>query len=137
MLNGAYIALSGNSPDYFGGKADKDVDPNAISCPFDTYEVGQRAEDFHTVTWTAPGDKPRVQVSRGSLIPKEVCKWAIEETERWAAENGSWTSQRHAQAATTDLPVKDVPKLLEWFNEKLEMTLFPMLRAVSRKDPIC
>ena len=34
-----------------------------------------------------------------------------------------------AQAATTDLPVKEIPELLEWFNEKLATTLFPMLAA--------
>lgn len=129
MLHGAYVALAGNSAEYFGGSPTKEVDPNALQCPFDTYEVGQPAEDFRTVTWTAPGDRPRVQVSQAPLIPKEECTWAIEETERWAAENGGWTNARHAQAATTDLPVKDVPKLLEWFNEKLETTLFPMLAS--------
>ena len=41
---------------------------------------------------------------------------------------GGWLSARHAQAATTDLAVKDVPELLAWFNVRLEDTLFPMLQ---------
>lgn len=107
------------------------VDPGASKCPFDTYEVGQPAEDFRTVTWTAPGDRPRVQVSQGprSSPRRKQCAWAIEETEKWAAENGGWTNARHVQAATTDIPIKDVPQLLEWFNKKLETALFPMLAA--------
>ena len=128
-LHGAYIALAGDSADYFGGAARKEIDPIALECSFDIYEVGQPAGDFRSVTWTALGDKPRVQVSQAPLIPQDECAWAIEETETWAAANGGWTSARHAQAATTDLAVKDVPKLLEWFNEKLETTLFPMLAA--------
>ena len=131
MLSGAYTAISGHSAKYFGGPlpADKAVDPNAISCEFDTYDVGQKAEDFRTVSWTARGDKPRVQVSKGPLLPKEECAKAIEIAEAHAARHGGWTSSRHTQAATTDMPVKDIPELLDWFNDKLATTLFPMLAA--------
>ena len=131
MLSGAYTAISGHSAKYFGGPLPdgKTVDPNAISCEFDTYDVGQKAEDFRTVSWTARGDKPRVQVSKGPLLPKEECAKAIEIAEAHAASHGGWTSSRHTQAATTDMPVKDIPELLGWFNDKLATTLFPMLAA--------
>ena len=128
MLHGAYVAVAGHSDRYFGGDP-SGVDPAATDCPFDTYEVGQPAEDFRTVSWTARGDRPRVQVSKGPLLPRDECAWAIEEAERHANENGGWTSARHTQAATTDMPVKDIPKLLDWFNAKLETTLFPMLAS--------
>ena len=131
MLGGAYTAISGHSAKYFGGPLpdDKAVDPNAISCEFDTYDVGQKAEDFRTVSWTARGDKPRVQVSKGPLLPKKECAKAIEIAETHAASHGGWTSSRHTQAATTDMPVKDIPELLDWFNDKLATTLFPMPAA--------
>jgi len=131
MLGGAYTAIAGHSAHYFGGALPPDlsVDPNAATCPFDTYDVGQRAEDFRTVTWTARGDRPRVQVSRGPLLPRDECARAIELAEEHASRSGGWTSSRHTQAATTDLPVKAIPELLEWFNAKLATTLFPMLAA--------
>ena len=131
MLSGAYTAIAGHSAKYFGGPlpANKSVDPDAVSCEFDTYDVGQKAEDFRTVSWTARGDRPRVQVSKGALLPREECAKAIEIAEAHAASHGGWTSSRHTQAATTDMPVKDIPELLDWFNDKLATTLFPMLAA--------
>eukprot|EP00961_Rhodomonas_salina_P248834 3363215-Rhodomonas_salina.2 len=127
MMSGAYVSIAGQSSLYFGGETSRPEDPNARLCPFDTYEVGQPVMDFRTVSWST---NPRVQVSSAPLISKEECARAIQDTENWAAENGGWMSDRHVQAATTDLAVKDVPKLLHWFNEKLETLLFPML--VSR-----
>ena len=49
--------------------------------------------------------------------------------EKRAEEMGGWQKARHAQAATTDMNVKDVPEILEWFNARLKSTLFPMLAS--------
>mmetsp|Transcript_35860 Transcript_35860/g.107049 ORF Transcript_35860/g.107049 Transcript_35860/m.107049 type:complete len:339 (-) Transcript_35860:469-1485(-) len=127
MLSGAYTAIAGHSAEYFGGSPARGADPRALDCPFDTYEVSQEAEDFRTVSWTGRSDRPRVQVSREPLLPRDECARAIEIAEEHAANHGGWTSSRHAQAATTDMPVKDIPELLEWFNSRLETHLFPML----------
>ena len=70
----------------------------------------------------------RVRVEGGAHPPAE-CARAIEVAEARAAETGGWTGARHAEAATTDMALKDVPELLEWFNGRLKSTLFPMLAA--------
>jgi hypothetical protein len=136
MLSGAHVALAGHSSHYFGGmpstksvENENEYNPNEFE--FDTYEVNQKAEDFRTVSWTARNDRPRVQVTSSSpLLPKQECVRAIEMAEEHAANTpGGWTSSRHTQAATTDIPVKDIPPLLNWFNDKLESTLFPMLAS--------
>lgn len=79
MLGGAYTAIAGHSAKYFGGALPEDRSVmDASKCPFDTYEVNQPAEDFRTVSWTARSDKPRIQVSKGPLLPKEECAKAID-----------------------------------------------------------
>ena len=68
-----------------------------------------------------------VHVSKHPIIAPDECAKAIQIAEDWAAANGGWLSNRHASAPTTDMAIKDVPPLLEWFNERLEKSLFPML----------
>ena len=129
MLSGAYTALAGHSSSYFGGPATQPIDPQATQGEFDVYEVNQDIEDFRTVEWTARSAVPLIHVSKDALIPKDECLKAIQIAEEYAANQGGWTSSRHTQAATTDLPIKEIPELLEWFNDKLERFLFPMLAS--------
>ena len=46
------------------------------------------------------------------IIPKvytpDICKWIVEEGEKHASKNGGWTTRRHKNYPTTDLPVKDI-----------------------------
>jgi hypothetical protein len=70
-----------------------------------------------------------VHSSLKAVLPADECEWAIKETERFCSENGGFTSDRHIQAKTIDRPVKDVPKVLAWFNERLQTSLFPMLAS--------
>merc|ERR1719316_1157800 len=66
--------------------------------------------------------------SRGPLLDPADCAWVIREVEAQAAVSG-WTTDRHVQAPTTDIPVSQVPAIREWFDEALRSTLFPMLTA--------
>ena len=79
------------------------------------------------VSWKP--EEPRAFASKGPLIPKEECDKVIALCEKRAEEMGGWQKARHAQAATTDMNVKNVPEILEWFNSRLKSTLFPMLAS--------
>ena len=41
-----------------------------------------------------------------------------------------WTTDRHVQAPTTDVPVSQVPALREWFDTMLEEKLFPAVASL-------
>ena len=54
--------------------------------------------------------------------------WVIEQVEAHCAEAG-WSTARHVQAPTTDVPVSQVAAIRGWFDEVLREKLFPMLAA--------
>jgi hypothetical protein len=125
MLRAAELTYRGHSLSYHRGPCDEwtnDVE-------FDEWVVGgpEQIEDHRTVSWKP--EEPRAYASKGPLIPKEECDKVIALCEKRAEELGGWQKARHAQAATTDMNVKDVPEILEWFNSRLKSTLFPMLAS--------
>lgn len=46
-----------------------------------------------------------------NFISDEMCEWIIHEAEIFALENGGWTTKRHKNYPTTDLPVRSIPSL--------------------------
>ena len=65
------------------------------------------AQADRAVEWAARAKGAGV-VHRSSapLLSVEDCAWAIEATEAHAAANGGWTTGRHVEAPTTDVPVR-------------------------------
>ncbi len=109
MLKAAELTYRGHSLSYHRGKCEEwtnDVD-------FDEWVVGgpDKIEDHRTVSWLP--EEPRAYASKSPLIPKEECDKVIALCEKRAEEMGGWQKARHAQAATTDMNVKDVPEILE------------------------
>ena len=109
MLSAAEMTYRGHSLSYHRGKCDEwtnDVD-------FEEWVVGgpDKIEDHRTVSWLP--EEPRAFASKGPLIPKDECDKVIALCEKRAEEMGGWQKARHAQAATTDMNVKDVPEILE------------------------
>ena len=61
------------------------------------------------------------------LSPQE-CKHVIQWAEEAAKERpGGWTTSRHYAVPTTDLPVHEIPKLLDFFNDVLANRLRPLM----------
>ena len=62
-----------------------------------------------------------------SIFSKNVCEWLIAESENYAKSNGGWTTQRHRNYPTTDLPVEKVTSIFGFtlfsFN-----TIFDMIK---------
>ena len=127
-LDAALLTLRGHSDSYHRGPCAPR--PDADLAAFAPARVGGDAdliEGHRTVAW-ADGEAVAFH-STAPLLPKDECAAAIDIAERRAAELGGWLTARHAQAATTDMNIKDVPELLDWFNRRLADTLFPMLAA--------
>ena len=59
-----------------------------------------------------------------ALTCQKLIQWALD----YALNNGGWTTSRHYSVPTTDLPVHQVPDLLEWFQKWMPQVLFPLLR---------
>ena len=60
------------------------------------------------------------------LFSKEETQAIIDEAEERAARMGGWTTKRHANYATTDVPVQELPRTHTWFREKaLPEVLYP------------
>ena len=72
--------------------------------------------------------------SQEPLFSKDETQAIIDEAEERAARMGGWTTKRHANYATTDVPVQELPRTHTWFREKaLPEVLYPFL-ATSYQD---
>ena len=69
------------------------------------------------------------------VVPAASCADAIAIAEAHASHGGGWTTARHFAVPTTDVPVREVPALLEWFNDALRSSIFPALGALYGLDP--
>ena len=136
MLSAAALSFGGDSGAYYHGDAAAPdglpytgPDFEAYTPPVEIMHAWDQAD--RSVDWTRAAVEKRgaVFASNGPLLPPDECRSAIEATEAHAAANGGWTTDRHVQAPTTDVPVSRVPALRPWFDKKLEETLFPMLAA--------
>ena len=56
-----------------------------------------------------------VSQSVNQLVPDEVCAAIIAEAEERAARLGGWTSSRHSNYPTTDVPIQRLPMAHRWF----------------------
>lgn len=53
------------------------------------------------------------------IYSKDICKWIIDEGERYAKKNGGWTTHRHQNYPTTDLPVNIIPNIFSFIISSL------------------
>jgi len=73
------------------------------------------------------GGRAFMTIGTSPVVSDAECKYVIETAERHAAEQSGWTTSRHYAVPTTDLPVHEIPKALEWFKELLQSRLGPLL----------
>lgn len=59
-----------------------------------------------------------------NLVSGETCRQLIQ----WAKEIPTWTTSRHYAVPTNDIPIHQVPTLLEWFQEFMTTTCQSLLR---------
>jgi len=63
------------------------------------------------------------------IIFPEECRQAIQWAEDAATSRGGggWSTSRHYAVPTTDIPIHEIPPLLNWFNGVLKDRLRPLL----------
>jgi len=140
-LSAAALTLGGDSGAYWHGESvarslkAQPPSPEEPLLSFESFEAPPLAlatwdQADRAIEWAEDSVAAKhgaVHRSSSPLIDPADCAWAIEATEAFAAANGGWTTARHVQAPTTDVPVSQVPALREWFDDALRTTLFPML----------
>ena len=70
-----------------------------------------------------------VHNSAAPLVTAEECAAVIQEAEEWAERRDGWTSTRHFNHPTTDIPLQELPRTRAWFNEACLDRLYPFLAA--------
>ena len=69
-----------------------------------------------------------VHATAEPLLTKEECDAIIAESEEWAEREGGWTSKRHFNHPTTDIPLAELPRTREFLNtDALPSRIYPML----------
>ena len=48
------------------------------------------------------------------IFSKNVCDWIIFESEEYAKNNGGWTTRRHENYPTTDIPIEKIPDVFSF-----------------------
>jgi len=69
------------------------------------------------------------------ILSSDECKIAIDWAEAKAKAEG-WTTSRHYAVPTTDIPVHEIPPLLDWFNQVLRDRLRPLLAVQFGEDEV-
>lgn len=76
-----------------------------------------------------PGE---VYVTTAQPLPKDKClKW-IAKAESAAQTRGGWSTDRHQSVSTTDMPIHEIPEILEEWNGFFVDVLGPFLRETFR-----
>lgn len=77
---------------------------------------------------TGPDGGGLVHTTAEPLLSAQECEYIIGEAEEWAARAGGWTSKRHFNHPTTDIPLAELP-LTRWFlnSDALPNRIYPLL----------
>jgi hypothetical protein len=66
--------------------------------------------------------------TKGPVFTQEECQRIVTEAERVASET-AWTTNRHGNFPTTDLPLVKLPETLSFLRIVLEERIYPLLRS--------
>lgn len=64
----------------------------------------------------------------------DLCRYIINESEKHAANNGGWTTKRHINYPTTDLPVEKIPSIFGLVLETLHTIVKKVKKSYGLKD---
>jgi hypothetical protein len=65
-----------------------------------------------------------------------VCSWIINECEKYAEQNGGWTTKRHLKYPTTDLPVENITTISGFIFESLKIITAKIKKSYGLNDEI-
>lgn len=68
------------------------------------------------------------------IYSKDICKWIINEGEKYALNNGGWTNYRHKNYPTTDLPVNQIPSIFSFIISSIPDILNKIIKMYGLID---
>ncbi|KAL7476333.1 hypothetical protein ACHAW6_002208 [Cyclotella cf. meneghiniana] len=68
-----------------------------------------------------------IHKTNGAFFTDEECRGMVEEAENVASQMG-WTTTRHGNYPTTDIPIVQLPNTLNLLRSSLQSRLYPLLR---------
>ena len=100
-------------------------------------EIQYTQEEVKVETSTIKEVIPNMCYLTISVLTRDECRLAIKFGEDAARERvGGWTTSRHYAVPTTDLPVHEIPSLLNWFNNILSSRLRSLLAFQFGEDEV-
>jgi tetratricopeptide (TPR) repeat protein len=69
-----------------------------------------------------------------NMVPSNICHQLITWAEKHASKGTGWTTSRHYAVPTYDIPVHQVPKLLNWFVDWFRNDAVPLLQTQFQTD---
>ena len=63
-----------------------------------------------------------------NVYNKDICEWIISESEKNASTGNGWTTKRHENYPTTDLPIEYVNNVFSFINLSFKNTICPIIR---------
>jgi hypothetical protein len=94
------------------------------------YFDNRRAGNHPIVTYESMFDG-QCFLTNEVVVTSDACQNVI----LWAEAACNWTKNRHYAVPTNDVPIHQVPKLLDWFNRWMEETIFPLLGVQFDVNP--
>ena len=76
-----------------------------------------------------------IHTSEWPMLSSRECDAIVAEAEEWAARKGGWTSTRHFNHPTIDIPLVELPRTREFLNtEGLPNRIYPLLGNAFEKS---
>ena len=69
------------------------------------------------------------------FLSDDLCKWIIHESEIYSIENNGWTTKRHKNYPTTDLPIRSIPGLGTPIMNMTISNIFPLIAKKFNLNP--
>ena len=70
------------------------------------------------------------------VYTSDICKYIINESEKYATNNGGWTTKRHHNYPTTDLPVEKIPSIFGLVLETMNTIVIKIKKSYGLNDSI-
>ena len=76
-----------------------------------------------------------IHTSGEPLFTPAECQYIIDESEEWASLEGGWTSKRHFNHPTQDIPLAELPRTRHFLNtDGLPKRIYPMLGQAFKES---
>lgn len=99
---------------------------SGISTTTELKEVLYTSDDFNSLIPFQDGHL--LHTTTKQILTSEECRRIVNEAETIASDMG-WTTKRHGNYPTTDIPIVELPETLTFMRRALMERIYPLLRA--------